>query len=117
MASLPKLEKLLFIISTGITGLEIYNEYGIVLTELKYFIGFCKEKQDLSVRAMGPSLLVQKYSQPIKESYDHVIGEMQDFDPEKSSKEKAKEILLELDNLHDLISRVYDLARATTMPF
>jgi len=117
MASLPKLERLLFVISTGITGLEIYREYGVASTELKYFIGFCNEKQDLSVRAMGPSLLVQKYSQPIKESYDHVIGEMQDFDAEKISKEKAQKILLELDNLHDLISRVYDLTRVTTMPF
>jgi hypothetical protein len=117
VASLPKMEKFLFTISTGITGLEILKEYGAKSTELEYFINFCREKQDLSVSAMGPSSLTQRYSERIKGSYNRVIDEMQDFFSKDYSKEKVETILLELSDLHDLLSKIYDVAKSTSIRF
>lgn len=117
VASLPKMEKFLFTISTGITGLEILKDFGIKSTELEYFINFCREKQDLSVSAMGPSSLTQRYRERINASYNKVITKMQDFSSEDCSKEKTETILLELSDLHDLLNKVYDVAKSTSIRF
>jgi hypothetical protein len=117
MASLPKLEKFLFTLSTGITGLELLNEYEIQSTELQYFINFCKEPHDLSVSAMGPSALTQRDNARIKESYTKLMEEMAHFNSQNNVKAKTEKIILELTDLHDLIGKVYDVSKATAVPF
>jgi len=116
MASLPKLEKFLFTISTGITGLELLKEFGVETNELEYFINYCRETPDLSVNAMGPSYLIERYTPQIKSSYDHIISEMKVFS-KTTPKEKISCIITELEALHDLISRVYNVSKVTITPF
>lgn len=116
MASLPKLEKFLFTISTGITGLELLKEFGVETNELEYFINYCRETPDLSVNAMGPSYLIERYTPQIKSSYDHIISEMKAFS-KTAPKEKIGCMITELEALHDLISRVYNVSKVTITPF
>lgn len=117
MASLPKLERFLFTLSTGITGLELLNDYEIQSTELQYFINFCKEPHDLSVSAMGPSALTQRDNDRIRESYTKIMEKMAHFDYKNNSKEKTDKIIMELTDLHDLIGKVYDVSKAVAVPF
>ncbi len=117
MASLPKLERFLFTLSTGITGLELLNDYEIQSTELQYFINFCKEPHDLSVSAMGPSALTQRDNDRIRESYTKIMEKMAHFDSKNNTKEKTDKIIMELTDLHDLIGKVYDVSKAVAVPF
>lgn len=117
MASLPKLERFLFTLSTGITGLELLNDFKIQSTELQYFMNFCKEPHDLSVSAMGPSALTQRDNERITESYLKIIEKMKHFDSENNEKETTDKLITELNDLHDLIAKVYDVSKATTVPF
>lgn len=115
MASLPKLENFLFTISTGITGFQLFDEYGIKSDELHYFINFCKSDNDLSVSAMGPCSST-RYNERIQKSLNNIVEEVKHFDLNENSKEKTEEVIKELSELHDLITQVYDVAR-DTVPF
>jgi len=117
MASLPKLEKFLFTLSTGLTGLELLKEYGIQSSELQYFINFCKEPHDLSVSAMGPSNLTQRQNERIKVSYSKIVDEMKNFNAQDCSGKDTEKVIQELTDLHDLIGKVYDVSKATAIPF
>jgi len=116
MASLPKIEKFLFMISTGITGLQIFEKFKMTTPELRRFIDFCKQRPDLSIEAMGPSFIIEKYNSQIKELFDAIIEDVESSKLETLSEENAREIRINLEKLYDLVSRIYNFTRANVMP-
>ena len=106
---LPELEKFLMTFAVGITGLEIYKDFGYIPPELKSFLGYCHEAELNSVDSLFSELKEKEFNK-MKELYEDVVSSFRDINTNeiKTDERKLKNLLSKMKEIYDIAHDFYD---------